>query len=418
MAAAYALNLLDRQIINIVAEPIKRDLGLSDTQLGAITGLSFALLYSIAGLPIARLADRGDRVRIVGVAILVWSAFTAACGAATNFLQLLAMRIGVGVGEAGCAPPAQSLIADEFPPNRRAGALAIFALGAPVGAAFGLIAGGILVSSIGWRWTIVAAGTPGIIIGALVLKTLRDPRITVKEQLSAPPPFKLVLRRLLTRRSLILVMLGCGLLSFTNYASMAFAASFYLRIHETQLDAFGASLGLQPIAIIGIGLGLLGGSGGALGAIVGGHFGNRYGEQDARWLVFIPAAGSALCATSYLAMFSVPDALASLCIFFVVSFFSTLWSGPGTLVMQRLAEAPTRATALAINLFVNSVIGLGLGPLFIGMLSDHFSVVLGEAEGLRTALLVAPLAGLLSAICYLAASVGLKRQVNAAENGA
>ena len=417
LAASYALNLLDRQIINIVAEPIKQDLGLTDTQLGAVTGLSFALLYSIVALPIARGADRGNRVRVVGIAILIWSAFTAGCGAVTSFMQLLAMRVGVGIGEAGCAPPAQSLIADEFPPERRSGALAIFALGAPVGAALGLVAGGLLVSSIGWRWTIVAAGVPGIVIGALVLKTLRDPREFRTEPPHAPPPLRLVLGRLLSRHSFILVMLGCGLLSFTNYASMAFAASFYLRIHETQLDMLGASLGLEPIAIIGIGLGLLGGTGGALGAIAGGHFGNRLGKVDARWLVFIPAAGSAFCAAGYFAMFSIPDVRASLCIFFIAGFFSMMWSGPGTLIMQRLAEPPARATALAVNLFVNSAVGLGLGPLVVGALSDHFSATLGEAEGLQRALLLAPLAGLLSAACYFAASFGLRRQISMAESG-
>lgn len=415
LAAAYALNLLDRQIINIVAEPIKRDLGLSDAQLGAVTGLSFALLYSVVALPIARLADRGDRVRVVGVAILIWSAFTAACGAATSFVQLLLMRVGVGVGEAGCAPPSQSLIADEFPPNRRSSALAIFWLGAPIGAALGLVAGGLLVSNIGWRWTVVAAGVPGLLIGTLVLKTLRDPRLALTTKRPPPPPLGMVLRRLLARRSFVLVMLGCGLLSFTNYASMAFAASFYLRVHEAQLDALGASLGLEPIAIIGLGLGLLGGAGGALGALTGGQLGNRLGGLDARWLVFVPAIGSALCAAGYIAMFSVPDVRVSLCIFFIAGFFSNLWAGPGTLALSRLAEVPTRATALALNLFVNSAIGLGLGPFLIGILSDHFSTAQGIAEGLRTALLCASLAGMLSAACYLAASIGLKRQIAVAE---
>lgn len=417
LAAAYAVNLLDRQIINIVAEPIKRDLGLSDAQLGAITGLSFALLYSVVALPIARLADRGNRVRIIGVAILIWSVFTAACGAATSFLQLLLLRVGVGVGEAGCAPPSQSLIADEFPPNRRAGALAIFWLGAPIGAALGLIAGGVLVSNIGWRWTIVAAGAPGLLIGLLVLKTLRDPRLSSKIPPAPQPPLGSVLKRLLARRSFVFVMLGCGLLSFTNYASMAFAASFYLRIHEAQLESLSMSLGLEPIAIIGMGLGLLGGAGGALGAIIGGQLGNHLGERDPRWLVLISAAGSALCAAGYLAMFSVPDVRVSLCIFFIAGFFSNLWAGPGTLALQRLAEAPARATALAVNLFVSSALGLGLGPLMTGILSDYFSVSQGIAQGLRTALLCAPLAGLLSAAFYVAASIGLSRQIAVAEAG-
>lgn len=417
LTAAFALNLLDRQIINIVAEPIKRDLGLTDTQLGAITGLSFALLYSAVALPIARMADRGNRVRIVGVAILVWSAFTAACGFATNFTQLLMMRIGVGVGEAGCAPPSQSLIADEFPPNRRASALATFSLGSPIGAALGLVAGGIMVSSIGWRWTIILAGIPGLLIGTLVLRTLRDPREVSAVSVPEALPLTFVLKRLVSRRSFVFVTFGCGLLSFVNYASMAFAASFYLRIHADQLKALSGVLGLAPIGVVGLGLGLLGGAGGALGAIAGGRLADTLGMKDVRWLVFIPAIGSVLCAAGYLAMFTVPDVRASLGLFFVAGFFSTLWAGPGTLTMQRLAGRPSRATALAVNLIINSAIGLGMGPLVVGILSDSFAQTFGEAQGLRSALLLGLFAGLLSAAFYIAAAIGLKQQVEAAESG-
>ncbi|GLS98874.1 MFS transporter [Sphingobium jiangsuense] len=415
LAASYALNLLDRQIINIVAEPIKQDLSLTDTQLGMVTGLSFALLYSVMALPIARAADRGNRVRIVGWAILVWSIFTAACGAAGSFIQLLLLRIGVGVGEAGCAPPAQSLIADEFPLEKRSGALAIFALGSPVGAALGLAAGGLLVSSIGWRWTIVMAGLPGVVVGVLVLKTLRDP--ARQAFAAAPPRLGLVLKRLLLRRQLVFAMLGCGLLSFMNYGAMAFATSFYLRNHGLQLHDMGAALSLPPIAVIGFGLGILGGTGGALGALAGGYLGNRLAMRDMRWLVFIPAIGSLLCSLGYWAMFAVADARVSLGLFFFAGFCSVLWAGPGTLAMQRLAEAPARASALAINLFFNSVIGLGLGPLFVGIASDWMAPGLGEGPGLRAALLLAPVAGILSTLAFAASAIGMRDAVAAAETG-
>ncbi len=415
LTVAFGLNLLDRQIINILAEPIKRDLALSDSQLGALTGLSFALLYSVMALPIARRADRGDRVRIVGAAILTWSLFTAACGAAASFVQLLLLRIGVGVGEAGCAPPSQSLIADEYPPERRAGALAIFALGSPIGAAVGLVAGGLLAGAIGWRWTMVAAGAPGLIVGALVLVTLSDRHLHRSEVAAAP--LGTVLARLARNRSFLLVIFGCALLSFVNYGAMAFAGSFYLRVHVDGIGALAASLGLPPIGVIGLGLGLLGGAGGAVGAIVGGRLGNRRGESDPARLVRISAVGSLLCAASYAAMFTVPSAAGSLAIFFVASFFSNLWYGPGTLAIQLLAGQNDRATALAISLFVNSLVGLGLGPTTVGLMSDAFAPTLGSGEGLRLAVLIGLSAGMLSAILYWLSSRSIAADVSRPATG-
>ena len=415
LTVAFGLNLLDRQIVNILAEPIKRDLDLSDAQLGALTGLSFALLYSFMALPIARRADSGDRVRIVGVAILTWSLFTAACGAAASFVQLLLCRIGVGVGEAGCAPPSQSLIADEYPPERRAGALAIFALGSPIGAAVGLVAGGLLAGAIGWRWTMVAAGAPGLIVGALVLATLSDRHLQRREVARAP--LGSVLGRLARNRSFLLVVLGCALLSFVNYGAMAFAGSFYLRVHVDGIGALATTLGLTPIGVIGLGLGLLGGAGGAIGAIVGGRLGNQRGEGDPGRLVLIAAVGSLLCAASYVAMFTVPSAAASLAIFFIASFFSNLWYGPGTLAIQLLAGPADRATALAISLFVNSLIGLGLGPLTVGLLSDGFAPSMGPGEGLRLAVLIGLSAGLVSALLYWLSSRSIAADVPRTSGG-
>jgi MFS family permease len=418
LTVAFGLNLLDRQIINILAEPIKRDLGLNDAQLGALTGLSFALLYSVAALPIARLADRGNRVRTVGIAVLCWSVFTAACGAAGSFIQLLLLRVGVGVGEAGCAPPSQSLIADQTPPNKRSAALSIFAIGAPIGASVGLILGGVLAGEIGWRWTMVAAGAPGLVIGALVLLTLRDPRNSQPAAIDTTPPLSAVLSQLLSSKAFPLVALGCATLSFVNYASMAFAASFYLRVHGDGLASLGAELGLPPIAVIGFGLGLLGGAGGTLGAIIGGRLGDGLSANDIRWLVRIPAIGSLLCATGYLFMFTVGDVRASLGLFFVAAFFSNLWSGPGTLAMQRLTFARSRATALAVSLFINSLIGLGLGPLVVGAMSDALAPQLGSGEGLRVAILIGLIAGVLSSALYLAAGRTLSREVAALEERA
>ena len=414
LTTGFALNLLDRQIINILAEPIKRDLGLADWQLGALSGLSFALLYSVAALPIARFADRSNRVTIVGIAILVWSFFTAACGMAANFIQLLLLRIGVGIGEAGGAPPSQSLIADSYPPERRSGALAIFALGSPIGASIGLIGGGMLAGVIGWRWTLVCAGIPGLVVGALVLLTLRDPR-SHRATTSSMPTLRASLALLLSRRAFLLMALGSALLGFVNYGAMAFAGSFYLRNHLDELTSLGATIGQPPLGVIGLGLGVLGTIGGVLGAMAGGKLGDRLGMRDVRALALIPAVGSLLCAASYVVMFTLPSAAASLVTFAAASFFSNLWYGPGTLGLQRLAGSNAKATALAVALFVNSAIGMSLGPLLMGFASDALAPSLGEGEGLRMGVLIGLSAGAVSALLYWLASRRIAEEVAEAE---
>jgi MFS family permease len=413
LTTGFGLNLLDRQIVNILAEPIKRDLGLHDWQLGALSGLSFALLYSVAALPIARFADRSNRVVVIGAAILAWSCFTAACGIAANFVQLLLLRIGVGIGEAGGAPPSQSLIADGYPPERRAGALAIFALGSPIGASVGLIGGGVLAGIVGWRWTLAIAGAPGLIIGALVLLTLRDPHRSAGAP--ALPSLRTVLVMLLSRRAFLLMALGSALLSFVNYGAMAFAGSFYMRNHLAELTALGSAIRQKPLGVIGLGLGVIGVIGGMLGAIVGGRLGDRFGTRDVRALALIPAVGSVLCAAAYVVMFTLPGVVASLLTFAVASFFSNLWYGPGTLGMQRLAGAHAKATALAVALFVNSVIGLSFGPLLMGLASDALAPSLGAGEGLRAGVLIGLSAGLVSSLLYWLASRRITLEVAQAE---
>lgn len=417
LTTGFALNLLDRQIINILAEPIKRDLGLADWQLGALSGLSFALLYSVAALPIARFADRSNRVRVIGAAILIWSAFTAATAMAGNFIQMLILRLGVGVGEAGGAPPSQSLIGDRFPPEKRSGALATFALGAPVGAAVGLIGGGLLEGLIGWRWTMVCAGVPGLIIGMLVLLTLRDPGRggNAVTTVADSPGLRPSLAMLLSRRTFTLIAIGGALLSFCNYGAMAFAGSYYLRLHLDELTRLGDAIGQQPLGVIGLGLGIFGASGGTLGALVGGRLGDRYGTSDLRALALIPAVGSVLGTISYAAMFLVPSAAVSLVIFAVAAFFTSLWYGPGTLAMQRLAGANAKATALAVALFINSALGLSFGPLLMGAVSDALAPSLGAGEGLRAGILFGLVSGLLSGLLYWIASRSIDREIAQAE---
>lgn len=419
LTAGFGLNLLDRQIINVLAEAIKHDLRLADWQLGALTGLSFALLYSVVALPIARLADRGNRVRIIGFAVLGWSVFTACCGMAASFVQLLAFRIGVGIGEAGCSPPSQSLIADVYPLSKRSGALGIFGAGSPVGAAVGLAAGGLLAETVGWRWTLILAGLPGVIIGLLVLFTLREPRNTSKGFVRPQSvPISGLLRRIAVQRAFIFLTLGISLLSFMNVGAMAFATSFYLRLHRPELTAFGSYFGLGPTAVIGLGLGLMGATAGGAGTAIGGWLGNRWATQNMRAYALIPAVGSCAAALGYLIMFSVPSGVFSLVTFVVPAFFSNLWNGPGTVALQNLAGYRYKATAMAIVLFVTSVLGLGLGPLTIGLISDALRPNLGTAHALQAAILIAVTVGFASAFCHWFASLTIKRELESLRDAA
>jgi len=414
LTVAFALNFLDRQIINVLAEPIKRDLHLMDWQLGTITGLSFALLYSVAALPIARLADRGDRVRIVGLSILAWSLFTAATGAAGGFIQLLLLRVGVGVGEAGCQPPAQSLIVDYYPPQKQSGALGIFGLGKPVGAAIGLAAGGLLGAAVGWRWTLLIAGAPGVVIGLLVLLTLKEPRRgAMAARKLGQAPLGMVMRELAGRRSLMLLMLGLALLSFTSYGVNAFMASFYLRVHGADLAHIGDRLGMAPLALVGVGMGVIGAITGAFGSWFGGYLGDRWGARDARAYAWIPALSAVLSCAGYIAMFTVPGGGLSLAFYIAPAFMNNLWNGPALLAVQNLAGERARATALALVLFVGSALGLGLGPLTIGAMSDASAPTLGAAEGLRLALVLGALVNILACIALWLASRHLREDLAA-----
>lgn len=404
LTASYGLNLFDRQIINVLAEAIKRDLHLTDWQLGAVTGLSFALLYSVAAIPIARWADRGNRARIIGLAILTWSVFTATCGAALNFAQLLVARIGVGIGEAGCSPPAQSLIADIYPAERRSGALGTFGLGSPVGAALGLALGGLCADALGWRWTLVLAGFPGVVIGLLVLFTIMDPRARDRTLAVARPPLAEALRVLLAQRAFVFLMLGVGFLSFVNVGAMAFSTSFFLRSHAAGLAAIGHPFGLGPTAVIGLGMGLFGALGGGTGTLVGGVLGDRLGPTNVRAYALIPALGSLLTVFGYFVMFAVPSAGLALVAFLLPAFFGNVWNGPGTVALQALAGPNHKATAMALVLLSSSVVGLCLGPITIGFISDTLAARLGSADALRTAILIGVTMGFVSAAFHWLAS--------------
>ncbi|KQS03609.1 hypothetical protein ASG11_04545 [Sphingomonas sp. Leaf357] len=407
LTTIYLFNFVDRQVVNIVAEPIKTEFGLADWQLGAMTGLSFAVLYTLCGFPFARWAERGDRSRIISIAVVSWSIMTTLCGIAQNFTQFLLARIGVGLGEAGCTPPAHSLISDIVPVARRASALALYSMGAPMGQLLGMAMGGFVAAQWGWRAVFFVAGIPGLALALLALFTLPEPRrAAVRDLASAgvePEGFWRILRLFLTNRSFMLVCAGGAAASFVFYGLSSFYASFFLRNHTLQLNDAAQNMGLQPIGFLGLALGLSGGVAGIGGAIIGGRVADAWARRNDAAHVLLPALCTSLAAPLLFAAMFVPGIWASIVLIAAASALNSSWTGAAYAAALGLAPARSRATASALMMFVFNIVGLGLGPLCVGLLSDAFAPSLGAGGGLRLGMACGTLAGLGAAACFWAA---------------
>lgn len=294
LLAIYILNFLDRQVVNILAEPIKQDLGLDDRQLGMLTGLSFALFYTVLGIPIARLAERANRVWIISGATALWSLFTVACGLAANFPQLLLARVGVGIGEAGLSPPAHSLITDYTPRERRASALAFYSLGIPLGSLMGLALGGLVADAYGWRTAFFVAGAPGLLLAVLALVVLKEPRRGLPVAAADTPSLREALKELGGKPSFWLISVAASLGSFVSYGSIAFFGSFYARNHGAELAGVAASLGLGVAGFLGLALGIVIGVSGGLGTWTGGQIADRWSRRHGGAYAYTAAIGVVL----------------------------------------------------------------------------------------------------------------------------
>jgi predicted MFS family arabinose efflux permease len=389
------VNYLDRQVVHILAEPIKRELHLADWQIGMLTGLAFGVLYTFLGLPIARLAEHGDRPRIIAAAAAVWSGFTLVCSLAANFVQLGLARVGVGVGEAGCTPPAHSLIMDYAPPEKRSSALAFYGLGPPLGGLLGLAFGGLVADAYGWRAAFLMAGLPGLVFATLAATTLREPRRGLSARgagRAGTASLRDMFRLIRGKRSYWLLGAAMTLNVFIALGFGPFIASFYLRNHAAELAAMaqasGAALGLKlgPIGFLGLALGLLSGICGAAGTWIGGRLSDRLGPADPRWFLYIPAAAVLLAAPAFIALLTAPSAAVSLACYGLYFLIGFTWYGPAFTAWFALVPPHMRATNSALSLFVSNLLGLGLAPLGVGLLSDILGARLGAGEGLRWAL--------------------------------
>lgn len=409
----FVLSFLDRQIVNILAEPIKRDLKLADWQIGIMSGLAFAVLYTIAGIPLARLAEHRSRPRIIGASVGAWSLSTAACGLVVSFLPLLAGRIAVGIGEAGLTPAAMSLIVDYSPPEKRASTLAHYHMGAPLGSLLGLALGGVLVDWLGWRDAFMVVGVPGLLLGGLATLTLREPRQlqSMRDGGSADGngSFVHAVRTLTRIRSYRLFVLATGFQAFVSYGHAPFTASYFFRMHGEALGRLGAAFGLRPTGFLGLALGLSTGVAGGLGVWLGGQIADRVSRGNVSAHGTLPAVAALVTVPTYIIALLVPNAALALALLAIPNLFNSLWFGPVHTTQQGVAPAHMRATATALLLLVLNLIGLGLGPLAVGLLSDWFAGAwqLGPARGVQWALVVSSFVGLVPAYLFWSARLSI-----------
>jgi MFS family permease len=380
LTVVYVFNFMDRQILSILMQPIKMEMQLSDTQLGFLSGVAFALFYATLGVPIARLADQYSRVNIITICLSIWSFMTVLSGVAGNFLQLLGARIGVGIGEAGGGPSSHSLIADYVPVQNRSTALGVFALGVPIGLMVGFQVGGWLEQNYGWRVAFLAAGIPGLLLAVVLRLTVYEPRrghsqteihIVHVDQ----PSIRQVTKHMRGIRTFRLLCLACGLQAFAGYGLIQWLPSFLARSHQMTSGDIGFWLALTI------------GAGGAIGTAGGGYLADRLGKKDMRWQLWLPGIGGFLGAPIAFGILLADLPGTVMCFVFLHSIAVNAYLGPAFAVTQTLSPVRMRALASGLLLFMINIIGLGLGPQVVGILSDLLAPAFGE-ESLRYAILI------------------------------
>ncbi len=393
-------NLVDRQILAILIEPIKRDLQLSDTSMGVLTGFAFVAFYTLASVPIARLADRANRRTIIAVALAFWSVMTAVSSLASSFAQLALARIGVGIGESATAPASQSMLSDLYPPALRAIALSWFATASPIGIMIAFIVGGWLNDTVGWRMTLVCAGAPGVVLALVVWLTVREPERGASEERAADTThygFIVTLRHLLRSRAFVWLALGAGLSMFAVMGIMVWSSSFLVRVHE------------MPTATAGLWLGVATGLGGMAGGLASGWLASRLSRNDVSWLLRLPALASVLAAP-FMALFLLLPPQAGLPAYYLAAVCCAAVLGPVTAAVQGIAKIRMRATAAALLILTFNFIGTGLGPVAVGVVSDLLAPALGQAS-IRAGMWLAVAATLAGGACLYSGARYLRADV-------
>jgi MFS family permease len=402
---AYIVNVMDRAVLGVLIQSIKLEFDATDTQLGLLGGLAFALFYSTLGIPIAAWADRSSRRNILALAVALWSTMTALCGMAVSFTMLVLARIGTAVGEAGGTPPSHSLISDYFPLGRRATALSVYALGIPLGAMIGSLAGGWLNEFWGWRMAFIIVGLPGVIVALIVRFTVREPPRGHADNVSAAvaaagaPAMLEVTKYLWQRVSFRHLTFAAALHSFVWYGGSTWNAAFLIRSHG--MNSGEAGTWLAAFAAIG-----------TIGTFFGGYISDKLSVRtgDRRWYMWVPAYATLIMVpfqfTSYLA----PSLWAAIPSFCVMIILASIFFGPSFAMTQALATLRMRAIAASILLFIQTLIGLGLGPFIVGRISDQLAPTVGE-DSLAYGLVVVGLVNLWAAAHYFRAARTLREDL-------
>jgi predicted MFS family arabinose efflux permease len=374
LLALNVTNHIDRQIMNILVEPVKRDLALDDAQIGWLIGGAFALFYTVAGIPIARLADRGNRRNLIAIALVIWSGMTVACGFARNFAQLLCARIGVAIGEAGCTPPAHSMLSDSFPPERRGTAISIYAVGVPIGTLVGMAFGGYLTDQLGWQRAFWIVGAPGLLLALVVRFALVEPprgAFDAAGESSQMESLGNTLRFMGGMASVRHMLMAASVQTLCTAGLGAFNASFLVRVHGLTLTEAGIQLGLIA--------GLIGGA----SVLLAGRLADRLGARDLRWHWWVPGIGALASIPFSVGAYTAESASLAVGLLAIGSFGNHMYSALGHVVLQALAKPRMRALTSACALFCMNLVGYGLGPIVLGLLSELF----GGGVGIRYALL-------------------------------
>jgi predicted MFS family arabinose efflux permease len=367
LVLVYTFNFIDRTIVATLGQAIKVDLQISDAQLGLLQGLAFAIFYTTLGIPLARLAERVSRVNLIAVCLALWSGMTALCGTAGNYTQLFLYRMGIGIGEAGCSPPAHSLITDLYHARARATALSIYSLGIPLGTMFGAMAGGWIADELGWRQAFLVVGLPGVLLAVVFKWVVREPPrgladgVAPEAAAAAAPPLRAVMRQLFGRASFVHILTGATLIGFVGYGTGTFTQPYFHR-------AFGLSY-----TQIGLIFGLVGGIAAAAGTVLGGYASDWAGRRSVRWYALIPGFTILLAAPAYMLAYTREVPGLAVAFMVVPMLLHYVYIGPTLGVMHNLVGPRMRATATALFFFVVNLVGLGAGPYVNGRLNDYFA---------------------------------------------
>jgi MFS family permease len=398
------LRFVDLQIISVLLESIRKEFGASDTQLGLLSGIAFALFYGTLGIPIAWLADRANRRNIIVAALGLWSAMTAVCGLASTFTQLFLARVGVGVGEAGGQPPAYSLVSDYVPPEKRSSVFAILSSAVPFGVFTGFIIGGWVSAIWGWRAAFMVVGIPGVLLAILIRFTLREPPRGFAEQRAVdtkPIPAGQALRYLWNVRSYRHLVLATSIFTLGAIGSGIWIPSFFVRVHE------------MPNAQVATWLAFIYGGGGVFGSMFGGWLADRLVARtgDKRWFTWLSAIASASILPFSLFTYLWSNPITALLVHICTTTLMHAWMGPSYGTIQSLAGVKRRAMAAAINGLLVNLVALGLGPLIVGVASDFFNARYGNQSLRYSILSVVVVAYLWAALHFLLASRTLREDL-------